>query len=88
VRGQGRQGDRLADGRLTELKSLSGVKNPNPDTLSAAIANRVMNARGQALDIIVDVRQQPGMTQTIAQRGIGRAYGADNTSGEKSKVYV
>jgi hypothetical protein len=81
--GAGRQGDRLVDGKLTEIKSVSGVNSPDGDSLSGAVANRVMNARGQAQDIIVDARQQPGMTQEIAERGIRRAYGADNLTGAK-----
>ena len=81
--GVGRQGDRLVDGKLTEYKSISGVKNTDADSLSGAIANRVMGGRGQAGDIIVDVRRQPGMTKEIAERGIARAYGADNKAGGK-----
>ena len=42
-----------------------------------------MDAQGQAPNVIVDVRQQSGMTREIAERGIRRAYGADNASGAK-----
>jgi len=83
VAGAGRQGDRLVDGVLTEIKSVSGVAKQTPDALSGAIANRIMNGRGQAAHIIVDVRQQAGMTQEIAERGIRRAFGADNKTGGK-----
>jgi hypothetical protein len=81
--GAGRQGDRVIDCVPTEYKSISGVKNPDPDTLSAAISRRVMDGRGQARNIIVDAREQPGMTRDIAERGIRRAYGADNATGGK-----
>ncbi len=53
------------------------------DKLSGAIAQRVMDGRGQAVNIIVDVRGQAGMTQEIAERGVRRAYGADNKTGGK-----
>ncbi|GAB4145095.1 MAG: hypothetical protein Tsb009_17090 [Planctomycetaceae bacterium] len=33
--------------------------------------------------IIVDVRNQQGMTREIAERGVRRAYGADNATGGK-----
>jgi Domain of unknown function (DUF4157) len=81
--GAGRQGDRFVDGVPTEIKSLSGVKNPNADTLSQAISRRVMDGRGQAHNIIVDTREQAGMTREIAERGVRRAYGADNATGAK-----
>ena len=42
-----------------------------------------MNGRGQALDIIVDARNQAGITEEIAARGIRRAFGADNKTGGK-----
>jgi hypothetical protein len=79
--GAGRQGDRLIDGILTEYKTISGVRDLTSDGLSAAFASRVMDGRGQAAHIIVDVRNQDGMTREIAERGIRRAYGADNATG-------
>lgn len=71
------------DGVLHELKTLSNVQKQTPDGLSAAIANRVMNGRGQAAHIIVDARKQAGMTREIAERGAKRAFGADNKTGGK-----
>ena len=82
-RGSGRTPDFKIDGTLRELKTLSGVANPSADNISKAIANRVMNGRGQATDIIVDARGQSGITEAIADRGIRRAYGADNLTGGK-----
>jgi filamentous hemagglutinin len=75
--------DFRVDGILTELKTISGVANQTSDGLSAAMANRIMDGRGQASHILVDVRGQPGMTQEIAERGVRRAYGADNRSGAR-----
>jgi filamentous hemagglutinin len=82
-RGAGRTPDFVIDGQRVELKTLSGVADTTSDGISKAIANRVMNGRGQATDIVVDARGQAGITQEIAQRGIRRAYGADNATGGK-----
>jgi hypothetical protein len=79
----GRTPDFKIDGQRVELKTISGVADTTSDGISKAIANRVMNGRGQATDIIVDARGQAGITQEIAERGIGRAYGADNKTGGK-----
>ncbi len=79
--GAGRQGDRLVDGVLTEYKAISGVQDATSDGISQAIARRVMDGRGQALHIIVDARGQSGITAEIAERGVRRAYGADNATG-------
>lgn len=37
----------------------------------------ILDGAGQAPNIIVDLRQQAGMTQELAQRAVRRAYGAD-----------
>jgi RHS repeat-associated protein len=75
--------DFIIDGVRTELKTISGVQTLTSDAISSATSNRIMNARGQAGHILVDATQQPGMTEDIARRGIGRAYGADNRLGSK-----
>jgi hypothetical protein len=82
-RGVGRTPDFKIDGVQTELKTLSGVAKQTPDGLSAAMASRIMDGRGQAAQIIVDARGQAGMTKEIAERGIKRAFGADNATGKK-----
>ena len=81
--GAGRTPDFKIDGIQQELKTRSGVAKQTPDGLSAAMASRVMDGRGQATQIVVDARGQAGMTQEVAERGIGRAYGADNKHGGK-----
>lgn len=53
------------------------------DGISAAITNRSINARGQAQHIIIDAREQPGMTRAIAERTVERVYGKDNREGSK-----
>ncbi|MCS7168928.1 MAG: hypothetical protein NZ914_15035, partial [Gemmatales bacterium] len=55
------------NGVLTELKTICGVANQTPDGLSAAMASRIMDGRGQASHLLVDVRGQSGMTQEIAE---------------------
>ena len=79
----GRTPDFVIDGVRYELKTLSGVVDETADGISGAIANRVMNGRGQATDIIVDARNQAGITGEIARRGVRRAFGADNKTGGK-----
>lgn len=86
--GAGRQGDRFIDGVRTEYKNVSGVSEQasieqTSDAISKAISSRIMDGRGQATHIIVDVRGQAGMTESIARRAIRRAYGADNPNGGK-----
>jgi hypothetical protein len=83
VQGSGSQGDRLIDGVLTEYKTLQGVEKLTSDGLSSALSSRIMDARGQAVHIIVNTHSQDGMTKEIAERGIIRAYGADNKTGAK-----
>ena len=79
--GADRTPDFLINGVRTELKTVSGVVDETADGISGAIANRVMNGRGQAEHIVVDVRGQAGISDEIAQRGIRRAFGADNLTG-------
>ena len=74
----GRSPDFEINGKLYELKTVSGVQRTDADGLSSAISNRIMNGRGQSSDIIVDARTQTGMTKEVADRAIGRAYGLDN----------
>ena len=42
-----------------------------------------MDGRGQAVDIVIDGSSQEGLTQEIVERGISRAFGADDQSGAK-----
>jgi filamentous hemagglutinin len=81
----GRTADFLIDGRQYELKTMTNVSNQTSDGLSKAISTTAMDARGQSGNIIIDARGQPGMTADIAERGVSRAYGRDNVSGQKIK---
>ena len=80
-RGTGRTPDFKINGVEHELKTVSGVQRTDPDGLSSAISNRIMNGRGQASNIIVDAREQAGMTKDIAERSLSRAFGADTKNG-------
>ncbi|WP_423758930.1 contact-dependent inhibition toxin BcpA [Burkholderia sp. NLJ2] len=79
----GRSGDFLIDGKKYELKTMTNVVKQDSDGLSKAISSTAMDARGQSGDIIIDARNQPGMTPEIAARGISRALSRDSGSGEK-----
>ena len=79
----GRSADFLIDGTKYELKTMTDVASHTSDGLSKAISSAAMDARGQSGDIIIDARNQPGMTPDIAQRGINRAFSADSKSGSK-----
>nr|WP_227498655.1 hypothetical protein [Synechococcus sp. PCC 7336] len=80
-RGENRTPDFDIDGTIVELKTISGVQDTTSDGISGAIASRVMDGRGQAANIFVDATNQPGITQEIAERGVRRAFGADNRLG-------
>ena len=81
--GPNRSPDFEIDGVRTELKTISNVKNTTGDGISGAIASRAMDARGQATTVTIDLSQQEGVTQEIAERGVARAFGADNKDGAK-----
>ena len=81
--GTERTPDLRLNGKEYERKRLGAVEDESSNGISSAISNRVMNARGQAVDIIIDARQQNGMTSAIAERGIARAYGQDRRTGSK-----
>ncbi len=76
--------DFVIDGARTVLKTLSGVANRTPDALSSAMANRIMNGRGQADHILVDVRDQPGMTPRSPGVASGAPTGPTTSRGARS----
>jgi hypothetical protein len=69
-----RTADFLVDGVPTELKTISNLTSKDP---SGALARRILEGAGQAGHIIVDVRNQTGMTRELAEQAARRAYGAD-----------
>jgi filamentous hemagglutinin len=77
LRGEGRTPDFKINGAIQEYKNISGVQRTDVEGLSSAISSRIMDGRGQSGNIIVDARNQSGMTPEAAQSAIGRAYGAD-----------
>ena len=80
-RGAGRTPDVKLNGKPHELKTVTNVKRTEPDRLSGTISSRILDARGQAPDIIINARDQIGMTKGIAVRAIHRAYKADSRRG-------
>ena len=84
--GPGRTPDFKIDGVQTELKTVSGVADVSDNGLSKAMASRIMDGRGQASSVLVDARTQPGMTKAIAERGMRRAFGADNATAAKAGI--
>jgi len=79
----GRTADFFIDGVKYELKTMSNVASQTADGLSASLSRTIMGGRGQSGNIIIDARGQAGMTAEIAERGIGRAFGADARTGSK-----
>jgi Contact-dependent growth inhibition CdiA C-terminal domain len=63
------------DGVRTELKTIENLKKVDANGLSKGISSRILEAGGQASEVILDVSNQSGMTKEIAERGISRAFG-------------
>jgi Contact-dependent growth inhibition CdiA C-terminal domain len=63
------------DGVRTELKTVENLKKVDADNLSKSISRRILEAGGQAKNVILDVSNQPGMTKEVAERAIMRAFG-------------
>ena len=72
-----RTADFLVDGVPTELKTISNLTSKD---LSGALARRILEGAGQAGHIIVDARNQAGVTRELAAQAARRAYGADKSS--------
>ncbi len=63
------------DGVRTELKTVENLKKVDADNLSSNVSRKILDAGGQAKNIILDVTNQSGMTKEIAERGVLRAFG-------------
>jgi Contact-dependent growth inhibition CdiA C-terminal domain len=63
------------DGVKTELKTVENIRKVDADNLSKSISRRILEAGGQAKNIILDVSNQNGMTKEIAERAIKRSFG-------------
>jgi hypothetical protein len=63
------------DGVRTELKTVENLKKVDADSLSSNVSRKILDAGGQAKNIILDVSGQSGMTKEIAERGVLRAFG-------------
>ena len=86
--------DFRVDGVPVELKTVGGVRIAGlvgeglTKKLSGAIASRIMDARGQAPNVVVDLREQEGITLEIAETAVGRAFGADARAGIESVRFI
>lgn len=86
--------DFLVDGAPVELKTVGGVRVAGlvgdglAKKLSGAVASRIMDARGQAPNVVVDLREQEGITSEIAETAMGRAFGADARAGIESIRFI
>ena len=67
-RGAGRTPDVKLNGKPHELKTVSGVKRTDEEGLSSAISSRILDARGQARDIVVNARDQAGWSGAFLSR--------------------
>lgn len=67
----------MTDGIKTELKTVSQLTGKD---MSGSLSRRILEGAGQASHIIIDARQQPGMTIEIAKQAARRAFGADGAA--------
>jgi Possible hemagglutinin (DUF637)/Pre-toxin domain with VENN motif/Contact-dependent growth inhibition CdiA C-terminal domain len=84
----GRSADFFINGVKYELKTMSSVVDTTSNGLSGAISSTAMNARSQSGNIIIDARNQGGMTVGIAERGVIRAFGADKDAAIQSITII
>jgi Contact-dependent growth inhibition CdiA C-terminal domain len=82
--GEGRTPDFKINGVLHELKTVSGVQRTDVEGISSAVSSRILDGRGQSGNVIVDARNQNGMSLEAADRATRRAYGADTKNGIQS----
>lgn len=81
-----RTADFMVDGVRTELKTISNIEGTTADKISASLGRRILDGAGQGKHIIADVRGQAGMSQSIAERAVRRAYGAEIKNAGKMGV--
>lgn len=63
--------DFLVDGKPTELKTISNAK---VDSVENSVTNTMKRATGQAKNVIIDARKQPGLTEAKARNAVQRAF--------------
>jgi hypothetical protein len=69
--GVGRTADFLVDGKPTELKTISNVK---ADSATTAVTKTIKTATKQAKNVIIDARNQRGLTEADGLRAVDRAF--------------
>jgi hypothetical protein len=70
--------DFIVDGVNTELKTVSDITSSD---ISGALSRRIQEASKQASHIIIDARQQAGLSRELAERSAVRAYKAQESFG-------
>jgi hypothetical protein len=68
----GKQGDRVLAGIKVEYKTISNITS---NDLSGSLSTNISRAAEQASFVILDLRQQTGITDAILERAVGRAKG-------------
>lgn len=81
-----RTADFMVDSVRTELKTIANIEGTTADKISASLGRRILDGAGQGKHIIADVRGQAGMSESIAERAIRRAYGAEIKNAGKMGV--
>lgn len=79
-----RSADFLVNGVRTELKTVSNITSPD---LSGALSRTIRSGAGQGTQIIINGRNQTGLTREVAERAIRRFYGAE-TMGRVTQVRI
>ena len=76
-KGSLRFGDFLVNGVRVELKSPTALVDAGSKQVSAKLSSSILKARGQAWNMIIDVREQAGASADVLHRTLERARGAD-----------
>lgn len=63
------------DNEIVEFKYVSDLKGTTADKLSARLSGRILDGGSQASKVSLDITDQAGMTEEIARRSVGRAFG-------------
>jgi hypothetical protein len=69
--GVGKTADFLVDGKPTELKTISNAKT---DSAATAVTKTIKEATKQGKNVIIDARNQRGLTEADARRAVENAF--------------
>jgi len=77
----GRSADFVIDGKPTELKTMANVR---PDAAGHGLTDLIIKAGKQAHNVIIDARNQRGLTQVKIRSAVENAFGKTSKSDLKS----